>query len=393
MGRPTGLKIVSIQDTVTLSWNSIDLDDLTGFQVYRKSEMQSDFVPIHLNPSDENAFQDSDIDFGIEYSYQVSAVGIGFESARSDSVTVEPGPTFTWVGDNSTRGIFKLTHDSRHRILSVGQFATITDLESNPKTGEVWLIERISLVNGNVRKISPEGRVQEIVVRFTAPEDGAMDAVTGAFWIADSRNGLVVKLDSTGNQMFSLTEFSNPVALSVDQRNGGCWLANQETNEVVKVSSDGMEIDYSHVELSALQTLVVNSSDGSVWISDSSRVLKVDENGDPVLEISETFEFVSVLAVDDLTGDLWIIDRGPSTVSKFTQSGTRDFEINGFFLPSDLSINLFDNSCLVADPGNQRLVRLSPNGETLHVFDGLRFPEVLAVQNEPLIESRNTSEN
>lgn len=387
MGRPTGVRVFSVQDTVTLSWDRIALSDLTGFQIYRKAEFESGFSPIEFNPPGLSSYEDTDVAFDVEYTYQVSAVGRGYESGRSDSVAIVPGPTFNWVANNFNRQLVKLTHDSRHRILSAGQFFTIIDIEPNPVSGEVWLIERFSVIDSRVIRVSPKGKVLEPILRLTSPIDASLDVRSGALWIADSRDGVVVKLDSVGNRQFTLTRFSNPISLSADPRDGSCWVADGASNQVARIGSDATQIDFSSARLDHVQSLAANSIDGSVWISDSTRVLKLNQSGTVELELAESFDFASTLAVNDVTGEVWIIELVTSTVSKFSSNGEKIFEIGGFSSPQDLSVNLFDNSCLVADSRNHRLVRLSAGGSILNTYGDIRFPDVVRVQNQPIHNS------
>ena len=381
------MKVISLQDTVILSWDLIDLKDLTAYRIYRRSNSETDFLPISLVASSVNTFKDATVNFGVEYSYQVAAVGPTFESNRSDKVEITPGPTFNWVGDSFNRQVIKLTHDAQHEIFRVSGFITPLDIESNVVTGEVWVVNRISrfLGAGEVIKVSPDGKNKNPIIQFTMPFDIALDS-SGSIWVADSKDDLVAKLDSSGKENFQISSyFQNPIAVSIDQRTGDCWVADNQLDQLVKIESNGSQIDTSVAPFNAVQSLIVNSSDGSVWVADSNRVIKLDQNGDLACELKE-FDYAFKVAINEDTGEVWVLNWKPqfnqSTVSKFSPEGEKAFEIAGFNFPEDLAINLFDNSCLVADTQNDRIVRVSSDGKISSIFELVGNPRAVSVQNK-----------
>lgn len=380
-GSPTVSNLFSIQDTTFIEWFPLTLADVTGYNVYRKTGDQSNFSLFASLPLEQSAVKDTTVEFGVNYAYEVSAVGQGFESARSVPIEIEPGPTYTWVADNLNRRLLKLTHDSRHVIESVGGFFEILDIEPNPNTGEVWVLDILNSIAGDAVKVSADGQNVGPVVNFISPADMSLDANSGSVWVADSRDKVVAKVDSSGNRLFSIREFANPIFLSVDERTGACWVADNELNRVTRISSDGTQIFSPNIEFNGIRALVVNSTDGSIWIAEQNRVLKLNQNGEQEFELSTQFNLAYRAAVNENTGEIWVIDLSASTVSKFSASGEKVFEVGGFFFPRDLDVNLFDNACLVADTENNRVVRLSSQGQIISTFERLGFPDALGVQN------------
>ncbi|MFQ5824924.1 MAG: hypothetical protein ACE5JB_12775 [bacterium] len=392
VGRPTGVKVISIQDTVFLSWNLIVLKDLSGYKIYRKTSFESEFLPLTLVPPNVNSFKDIDIVFNIEYSYQISAVGPTYESLRSDIFKITPGPTFNWVADNLSRQLVKLTHDAQHEILRSSGFQNLIDIETNPNNGDVWVIDRVTPFLGELIRISPEGQIKRPILQFTTPVDVALEINTAALWVADSTDNIVVKIDSAGTTLFTIDDFSNPLAVSIDQRTGDCWVADSQLERISKIKADGTKILTSSINFIAVQSVTVNSSTGDVWVADSSRIVKLDETGNLSLGVSERFNNAYKIEVNENTGEVWILnliyELNQSTISKFSATGQKIFEIDGFTIPEDLSINLFDNSSIVADTQNNRIVRISDDGKLSGVFKQIGFPSAVCVQNQ-LVESNS----
>ncbi len=382
-GRPSGLRVSSSADTAFLVWDRLGLSDLVGIQIYRKTEGEADFTPFALASRDAFSFQDTPVAFGLEHEYQISALGDDFESLRSDVVVVEPGPTFNWVADNSNRTLFKLTHDARNVVKATFGFITAIDVEPNAITGEVWVIDFIASVIGQIVKVRPSGDVEETIVDLIGPRDIAVHHETGVIWIADEEDRSVIKVGPNVEVQLRVPGFGRPIAVGVDQRDGSCWVADRGGREVVKLNSGGARVETQAPGFNSLRWLAVNSGDGSVWVADSSRIVELDASGQALLEISPQAGFAYKLAINQNTGDLWVLNWQPSTVTKYNPTGQLLFELTGFARPQDLSVNNFDGSCLVADTENNRVVRISTGGTETKVVREFQFPIALGVQNEP----------
>jgi hypothetical protein len=381
-GRPTGFKVISIQDTVFLNWDSIELRDLVAYKIYRKKQSEQGLSVYKLVDPELNSFKDLDVEFGIDYTYQLSVLGSSYESARSDSLAIVPGPTFNWAADNATNQLIKLTHDARYPILRTSSFFTIVDLEPNPVSGEIWVLERLNRFTGNAIRVSKDGQVLRPLIPFIGPVDAALHINSSSLWVADFEDGRVAKLDSIGNRLLTITSFTRPTAVDVDQRTGACWVIDAITQRIAKINSDGAHIYEATFQFIAPQSVAVNSTDGSVWVADSTRVVKLSENGDFELTLNAPFNFASKLDVNEITGDVWVIDLTASTVCKFSADGQKLIAVAGFSQPADLSVNFYDQGCLIADTENQRLVKVTSEGEIAAIFSEIGIPEVVRVQNQ-----------
>lgn len=389
-GKPTDVNVYSIEDTVFLTWDLINLEDLSGYRIYRRTNAGDSELLASVGP-DVNMFVDAPVTFGTPYSYQVSAFGPTYESIRSETMSVTPGPTVTWVGDEFGRQIIKLTHDAGHAILRVSGFFTTVDIEPDPKTGIVWVIDEFG---GQLLRVPENDSRGELAIQFSRPIDAALDVSRAKIWVADIQNDTVTKLEPSGKIAFVLNrdpasgfEFQNPSSVSVDQNTGDCWVADDKLDEVVKIKSDGSKISPFPVRFNGLQSLSTDSKRRFVWVADSSQVVRLGMEGNSALLLNESFDYAYKIAVDDSTGDIWILnlifDLNRSTVKKFSSDGQKQFERDGFTIPEDLSVNLYDHSCVIADTQNDRVVHLSSNGDIINTFNKLGNPQAIGVRNKP----------
>ena len=97
------LRVKSIRLEVILSWDGIDNPDLTGYNIYRQSD-GNDFVKYASVTSVEISYSDLVVTADKKYEYRVTAeLTNDRESEPSETVMIIPGPTTTWVLDNSKR--------------------------------------------------------------------------------------------------------------------------------------------------------------------------------------------------------------------------------------------------------------------------------------------------
>ncbi len=376
-GRPTGLQLTAIRDTVTLSWDRVRVDDLTGIRVYRKKAPADEFEKYAvLNPG-ATGYVDNSVNFGVEYNYQITAFGRDFESAPSKTIIAEPGPTFSFVANNHAGVLTKLTHDTRHVLKQTVGFLAVVDVEPCKKTGNVWIIDLFSQNIGSVIRMDSNGKTLSPIIELRSPRALAIDETTGDVWVVDRNDSLVVKYNLEGQELFTAQGFVRPIAAAVDQSSGACWVGDSGADVVIKLSRDGTSRHVSTVDFQQIRSVAVDSSDGNLWISDASGVQKLAASGDFLFRVENVFTEPHKLVVDNRDGSVWVANWNPSSIIKLDSGGTKLFQIDGFANPEDLAVNCFDGSSLIADTENNRVVKILSDGSEVRTVQ--KIPAVIAV--------------
>jgi len=379
-GRPTGLTVTSEKNTVTLWWDSININALVGYNVYRRDGARRTFEKLTPAPVPTATFTDVTVQFNIEYFYRVSAQTRTFESPMSDSVSIIPGPTFHWVVDVDAGSVVKLTHDARHRVFEVGGLITPVAVAANSTTGAAWVAD---LTTGEVTRVSRQGEILGNLTGFFSPRAVAVDAKTGALWVADQRQGRVTRADSVGGGAVSLGGFGRPVSLSVNPNDGQCWVADPARRQVSIVGATGQSRRTLPTPFVAPWAVAVDPRDGSAWVADSTQVLKVQPTGEVLTQL-RSFTFAKALAVNPQNGECWVLDQVFATrrsrLVKLSATGAPLLQKDGFTLPEGLAVSAYDGSCTVADTENGRIVKLSSAGSLLADFPAFLRPWAVAVE-------------
>lgn len=375
LGQPTGLNVISVRDTVTLRWNQLTLHDLNGFRIYRRRAGESNFSPIALTSSPVSSFQEHDVTFGLLHSYRISAVATDFESARSDSVSITPGPTFSWAGDAGTGDLVLLSHDGQHEILRTAVFGQPQRIQIDAKRRLVWVIDRFG---GEFGRVTLNGERILSSKRLFGARDLAVDKTDGSVWVADSLTDGLMKFDSVGVLIKSLENYKKLIALAVHPQTSELWALDRATLRVLIFSRTGELRRTLPVALQRPADIDIDGRTGKVWIADGPRVLRLDASGEDEQLQTASFRQAYRLDVDEISSGCWLIDyataiRG-SDIIKLSATGETLFTSTGFDLPERLAANPYDGSCLIADFGNGRIVRLSAGGRVEAIYDRVFSP-------------------
>jgi DNA-binding beta-propeller fold protein YncE len=377
LGRPTGLNVISMRDTVQLQWDRIDLRDLSGFQIYRQLQGETRFSPIAQTPPGVFSYLDVPSKFDTTRSYRISALASNFESPLSDEVAITPGPTVSWVADGRNGDLIKLTHDGGHEILRSSVFFSPFRLQIDAQRGYVWVLEEFR--GSELGRLNMNGRNVRRFDRIDGPADLAVDKADGSVWVADTLTNGLMKFNSDGTRAMKNDVYKKIVALAVHPQTREVWALSRDSLRVFIFSQTGVLRRRANVSLQQPRDIDIDSRTGKVWVADGTRVIRFDAQGNLETLSSPAFRLVYRLSADEISGGCWLIDYstavGGSRIVKLAPDGALSFDaIRGFDIPESLAANPHDGSCLVADFGNNRLIRISANGQSREAYNRISLP-------------------
>ncbi len=381
-GKVTGLKIFSEFKKITVSWHPVEVDNMLGYRIYRKISGEPSFSPIHLASKKSAIFYDNNVTYGKKYTYNITVVTSGYESPASDSIGIEPGPTVIWMTDVSNRYIIKVSHDGLHEIGRISVDGYPWALTLNPNDRSIWYCD---VLYGDIIHITDNKRdvFRAQSVPSWKPMDIAVNSINGVVWIAGEKRR-VIRIPVSASEGFreiSNDDFIKPRSVVVKETSRQCCMVDELAKAVFYISTNGNTILKSPVNFIHPMAITVNQSDGSCWVADSSRVVKLSDGGGLALLIEDNFQFVTALDVNSNTGELWIVDFGTNArIIKFDEHGNKLLEVSGFHTPEAIKVNPADNGCVFVDTGNGRLVRLSSQGKVLSELRGYYYLRGLFVE-------------
>jgi len=383
-GKPVGLFVVSMRDTVKLSWQPLGLRDLSGYRIYRRAGFNTNFTVVDSVVGNQQSYREFGLTLGLRYLYRITAYTPVSESSPSDTVSIVPGPGFVWVADADLDAVIKYTHDGSAELSRTRGFVEPERLQANAKTGQLWVIDTFTR---ELRRVEPTGSAAPVRIALQNPIDLAVDSTDNTIWVADKGFG-VYKYDATGARI-AQTSLPGVVAVAFNYRARELFALDSRQKKLWRINASGLATE-ENVSLIAPQRIAIHRGTGDAWIADSTRVVIFRAGGQIETATGFNFVYAKRVAVNQNTGECWVIDLvlslPQSRVVKFSAAGVMQFSIGGFLSPSSLSVNVFDGACFVTDRHSQQisLSRVSASGQIINRASNFSRPLDVDVENRPL---------
>jgi DNA-binding beta-propeller fold protein YncE len=352
-----------------------------GYRIYRQIGSDPAFQLVYLTPPDSAMFIDKRLSLGQKVQYQISVLGLDFESERSDTVSIIPGPTTIWATDVYNRRIMKISHDGAHEIFQVPVDGYPWEVVVDREKENIWyvdiLLNRVYFISGDDYKIV-------VLLPNSEPIDIALDVQNDRVWVADEAQGKIFAFSRSGDQLYEIDGFLKPSRLDCYFKDGSCWITDFKARTVTKLSKKGtFRIQIKNLILP--QAVSINQNSGECWVADSSRVLKFDADGNLLTTIEGEVNAPIALAVDSVNGNCWVSDLnyfGPrSRLICFDSNGGKLFELPELNWPLNLAANSLDHSCIVAESGAGRILKISEDGTIFGLIEGYAYPRGLYLES------------
>ncbi len=180
----------------------------------------------------------------------------------------EPNGDTIWeVAYNNTKA-YELTKGSLNGspdelISGLEQPVYITDIQTNPVTGDHWLID---FGRCRVYSVTQEGIIKIRITGLTSPTSLEVDE-HGSVWINDFYNNRIVRVSAGGTLMAGLNGYRANFT-AIDPRDGSLWISETAFDRIDKVSPEG-EVVFSTTDYASPGNIWVDPDDGSayIWIS------------------------------------------------------------------------------------------------------------------------------
>lgn len=377
-GKPVGLSVVSLLDTVRLNWQPVGVRDLTGYAVHRKLEAEPDFSVLAEVPANATQWEERSDRFGVLHSYRIVAKVQDLISPPSEEVSITPGPTVTWVADVNDGALIKLTHDGRHELLRTYAFSSPQRVKIDGQRGNVWVLDQLT---GNLGHLNQAGRDKQVFESFAEPADLALNPEDGSMWIADTAGKGLRRYDAGGVLLAVNEALPKLAALAWNPFFQELWAVTVSGRELLRVSPQAVLLQrrlLAVVSEDVPLDLEVHAATGTAWLSLRQRVVRLAPDGQFLAGTSYDFRKALRLAVNQQTAEFWAIDESlnfrASRIIKFDAQGNVLLQFDGFDRPQSLAINPYDFSCYVVDTLRRRVVKIPNEGEAQTLVGGLITP-------------------
>jgi len=382
-GSPVGLQVLAKERDVSLFWEPINLEGIEAINVYRKSSLDSGFALIGQVKSGASTYSDDRVDYGVEYSYRITALAGEYESPPSKAVAVTPGPTYVWVADRSSGYIVRLTHDLKHHLFAFGVLNFPYLIAVSPRERAGWVF---SLNSDTIYKLNSFGQVDVTLRGFSEVTDMAVDTSSLNLWVAQAERGTISRHLADGSAAFSTRDVSKPKALAVDSRRHRCVAIDDgSVKRLVSITATGQTRALPYTDFQAPNDLTLSQNGDAIWVADSTRVVKIDFFSSTAGITVGEFFWVSLIEFDNTRNVCWVVDLEPvgepASLLKLDANGQILFKLNQFGNPRSIAVNEYDGSCLVADTGRAQVFRVTGDGGKIEIVGDFAAPYCVVVEH------------
>lgn len=281
-GAPVGLRAIAQKNSITISWDAFDVDDLREFLLYRgmdnnSLELFNSIPPTFLSATDQTVQPDH------IYEYALQAV-TDFDSSKiSEPVFTMPGPYNLWVADHYDFSLWQITYDGNN-IIQRFDFTSPTAISWDNHRSKLWIADYFASL---LIRINSEGD-RELVVELPAyPVD--------VVWSEQHQSVYTILIDSTlrsfdysGNPSGSINldqALTLSSSMAIDDTRDDIWVSYYPKNQVTHVSIDETLSSNTIAKLWTIDgpgPLDIDPGNG-VWIASDLGLVHLKENSDSVV--------------------------------------------------------------------------------------------------------------
>ena len=192
-GRPTGLSLIPIQNTVQILWDSIDLSDISNYTIYR-GILGSEMIKLKEVASGSTSFLDTTVSLYETCTYAFEVMMDNYISDRSDTVQVTIGPFNIYAADFWDNSIRIVSWDGNHLITTryVSSPRSMTLRRTDKRFCVADYYDRsLLLITADLLEI-------ESISLPDYPLDLDLDQDQGMVYVA-TRDGSIVKIDNNND--------------------------------------------------------------------------------------------------------------------------------------------------------------------------------------------------
>ena len=301
-GKPTGLELVPIRDIVGISWNEININDLSAYIIY-KSVNNAGLIEYATVSGFTTEYSDSAVSYYQNYTYAVQAVTDYMVSPLSDTVSVTVGPYSIYVAD---------FHDNSVRILSWdGSYLIKSKSVSSPRAIQYRKSDNRFMVadyfNKAVLLVSTDLNETEYIDIGDYPLDLDVNQLTNRIHVL-TRNGYIMKLDEEGEKIETLNAgmpFGWDAEISSDPISDGLWISNPDSG-IVWFSPHNIG-EKNVIRFSGLDSPSSLSSFGGCWVATHAGIVHLSPSGDS--EILEPDIYVTDVEIDTMSKKCFYVGK------------------------------------------------------------------------------------
>ena len=389
-GGIVGFNAIGADDIVELRWPPLLVDGVLGYRVQRwiPGGIPQELGSADYHP-DAGAAEDTSVTNDSTYVYRLVAHLENGDSAVSVPDTVTPGVRRIFVLMAGVPSFLRLSPDARDVLFERAANESYIDMELDRKSGLLWLSAEGS---GSVIRKTPEGGTVGAVIQTASPGDLSVSSNRGIGWVVSLTDANVLSygpnIDDPSPQR-AINSVAHPRVVEAGSADLTVWIGNEEGFVYRFRAQDLVQTHEWNLGAGLIRAIALDEAVGGAWAATRSgnvgNLYYLNPADSSSTLVRTNLLNAADLAVDPMTGDLWISERGlPNQgigrLSVITRSGTLLATVSGIE-PYGIDVDPSNGSCWVTDLHSNRVLEIDRSGRTLRASPVLETPYAVRISH------------
>jgi DNA-binding beta-propeller fold protein YncE len=260
-------------------------------------------------------------------------------------------------------------------------------MELDRRSGLLWLSAEAS---GNVVRKAPEGATVGAVIDVGAPGDLSVSSNRGIGWVVSLTGSDVLSYgpdinDPTPQRVISTV--ADPRVVEAGSTDLTVWIGNEAGIVYRFRAQDLVQTHEWNLGAGLIRSIALDEATGGAWAvtrsGDIGSLYYLNPIDSSATLVRSSLLNPADLAVDPLSGDLWISERGQPNqgsgrLSLITRSGTQLASVVGLE-PYGIDVDPVDGSCWTTDLRTNRVLEIDRTGHVRSASPVLDTPYAVRI--------------
>ncbi|HEX7879548.1 MAG TPA: hypothetical protein VF720_09065, partial [Candidatus Eisenbacteria bacterium] len=189
---------------------------------------------------------------------------------------------------------------------------------ATPGRTVIWVLDQ---TRGGPLRISSDGRVVAARPGRGRPTDMSIESSTGRVASVDFINQRIETFDRTGRPLADALTIFNPQSVAIDEPGDGIWIGAANPSTIQLRSADLSTIASADTGFGDPEDIAVDPLTGALWIADSGSGRLFHRRRDGTVATIGGLSAPFSLSVDAATGDAFLADRARRTLFRVSALG------------------------------------------------------------------------
>jgi hypothetical protein len=386
-GSLVGFNAIGGDHIVEFRWQPLLVQGVLGYRVQRWAPGG---IPRNLGVRyhfDASAGEDSSVTNDSTYVYRLVADLDSGDSAMSAPDTTTPGIRRIFALAAGVPSFLRLSPDGRDVLYELTAHESYLDMEVDRKSGLLWLSAEAA---GVVIRKTPEGATVGAVIETGAPGDLSVSSNRGIGWVVSLTDQSVYSYGPDINNpapQRTITGIASPRVVEAGSTDLSIWVGNEGGAVFRFRAQDLVQTDQWTLGAGLIRAIALDETAGAAWVAtragDVGNLYYLNPADTSATLVRSGLLNAADLAVDPVSGDVWISERGlpgqgDGRLSLVTRSGTLLASLAGIE-PYGIDVDPVDGSCWVSDLRSERILHVDRSGRIVRVSPVLQTPYAVRV--------------